>query len=56
MSPRSLIWICVMIGSAVGGFIPALWGDGMFSMSSSILSVVGGLIGIWIGFKLSQMF
>lgn len=55
MSPRSLIWIGVIVGSTIGGFIPELWGAGIFSISSVILSTIGGLAGIWLGFKVSQL-
>ena len=41
------------IGSLIGSYIPALWGESMFSMSSIILTAVGGLVGIWAGFKLT---
>ncbi len=44
----------MIIGSAVGGFIPALWGEGFFSFSSIILSAVGGVLGIWAGYKISR--
>lgn len=54
MNSKSLIWIFMAIGSAVGGYIPALWGEGFLSFSSVILTAVGGIIGIWVGFKLSQ--
>lgn len=56
MNQRSLIWFGVIVGSAIGGYIPALWGDSLFSFSSILLSTVGGIIGIWAGYKLSEMF
>ena len=51
---RSSIWIGILIGSTIGGMIPALWGDGMLSYSSVFLSGVGALAGLWIAFKLSN--
>jgi uncharacterized membrane protein YeaQ/YmgE (transglycosylase-associated protein family) len=50
---RSYIWIGILIGSTIGGLIPGLWGDGLLSYSSVLLSCVGALVGLWIGFKLS---
>jgi len=41
------------MGSTIGGLIPGLWGGGVFSYSSVLLSGVGALVGLWIGFKLS---
>ena len=52
MSTKTLIWTGVFIGSTVGGFIPSLWGDSLFSVSSVIFTTIGGIAGIWIGFKL----
>lgn len=50
---RLLIWIGILIGSTIGGMIPSLWGVGMFSYSSVMLSGVGGIVGLWLGYKLS---
>jgi len=54
MNSKSLIWIFMIIGSAIGGYIPTLWGAGFFSISSVFLTAVGGIVGIWLGFKLSN--
>jgi len=42
------------IGSTVGSIIPNLWGADMFSFSSVILGAVGGIAGIWFGFRISH--
>jgi len=55
MNSKSLIWIGVAIGSTIGAYIPALWGASVFSMSSIFLSAVGGIAGIWAGWRLGQM-
>jgi hypothetical protein len=52
-SMRSSIWIGIFIGSTIGGMVPGLWGDGMFSYSSVILSGVGAFVGLWAGYKIS---
>ena len=54
MSSKSLIWIFMAIGSTVGGAVPTLWGDSFLSMWSIFFTAVGGIIGIWVGFKLSN--
>ena len=57
MSRKTLIYIFLSIGSTVGAYTPALWGDSsLFSFSSVILTAVGGIVGIWVGFKLSNYF
>jgi len=55
VSTKSLIWIGVFIGSTVGSFIPMLWGGDLLGVSSILWSTIGGLAGIWGGFKLSKM-
>lgn len=56
MNSKSLIWIGVLVGSTLGSLVPLAWGADMLSMSSIIWSTIGGLAGIYIGFKLSQSF
>jgi hypothetical protein len=56
MSRKTFIWLFMFIGSGLGGYIPNLWDAGMFSMSSVFLTALGGLAGIWFGFKLGQEF
>jgi predicted MFS family arabinose efflux permease len=47
------IWLGILIGSTIGGFIPDLWGADMISYSSLLLSGVGAFVGLWIGYKVS---
>lgn len=54
MASKQLIYLGLFVGSAVGGLVPELWGAGMFSMSSVIFSAIGGIAGIYLGFKISQ--
>jgi hypothetical protein len=54
MEQKTMIWIGLFVGSSIGGVIPELWGDSFLSMWSVLLTAVGGLIGIWIGFKLGE--
>jgi uncharacterized membrane protein YfcA len=52
---RAVIMICMSIGMTLGAFIPALWGDHDLLSGGSILwGLIGGLIGIWLGVKLSR--
>lgn len=51
---RKLIWLGLAVGSAVGGYIPMMWGSPAFSMSSVFLSAVGGIFGIWLGYRLGR--
>jgi hypothetical protein len=51
---KQIVWIGLLIGSTIGGFIPELWGAGLFSFSSIILSAVGGMAGIYLGWKIAS--
>ncbi|MEO6536379.1 MAG: hypothetical protein ABIT47_01695 [Candidatus Paceibacterota bacterium] len=51
---KQIVWIGLLVGSTIGGFIPELWGAGVFSFSSIILSAIGGMLGIWIGWKIAS--
>lgn len=51
---KRLIWFLAIVGTYAGAYVPLLWGGDSFSMASVIFSAVGGLGGIWLGYKLSQ--
>jgi predicted MFS family arabinose efflux permease len=52
MPSRTLVWFAILIGSTIGGVIPELWGAEMLSFTSLLLSGIGGLVGLWIAFKM----
>jgi hypothetical protein len=54
VNQKTLIWIGLFVGSTIGGMIPELWGDNFLSMSSVLLTAVGGFVGIWAGFRLGE--
>ena len=51
---KQAVWMGMIVGSMVGEFIPSLWGAGMFSFSSIFLGAAGGIVGIYIAYKLAQ--
>ncbi len=52
---KGLITIGAFVGGIGGAYLPNLWGDtDLFSGWSILLSVVGGIIGIWIGYLVAQ--
>ncbi len=55
MNRKTFIWGGLFIGTTVGGAAPLLWGGTMFSMSAVVFNAIGGLVGIWIGFKLAGL-
>jgi hypothetical protein len=54
MSAKTTIYLTVLIGSMVGGYLPVLWGGSLFSVSSVLLSGLGGIIGLILGYKISR--
>jgi uncharacterized membrane protein YeaQ/YmgE (transglycosylase-associated protein family) len=54
MDQKRTIWILVIVGGFVGGYIPTLWGAPGFSFSSVIGNALGGLLGIWIGYQFTR--
>ena len=52
MSGKSLIWGGMFVGSSIGSFLPYLWGGDFFAYS--LWGAIGGLLGIWAGFKLAK--
>ena len=55
MNSKVLIMVGMVVGSTVGGCIPSLWGAGGLSMASVLMGAVGGLAGIWVGYKISRL-
>ena len=54
MEFKKLIWVGMFVGTTAGSLIPTLWSAGIFSMSSTILSAIGGFAGIYIAYRLSR--
>lgn len=52
---KLLISIGIFVGATAGAYVPWLWGDTeLFGIASILCSTVGGLVGIWLGYKLAQ--
>ena len=43
----------MIIGSSVGGYLPVMLGADIFSLWTIVGTLVGGIVGIWVGIKLS---
>lgn len=56
MNQKSLIWVGMTAGSVIGGYVPMLWGGSLFSFSSVLLTAMGGIFGIYLGFKIGSSF
>jgi len=54
MNTKTVVWVGIIIGSTIGSYIPVLWGGSLFSFSSIFLSALGAIIGIYIGYRLTN--
>ena len=52
MSDKAVVMIAMSIGSLVGSYAPMLFGVSMLSMTSLVGGAIGGIIGIYVGYKL----
>lgn len=55
MNSKSLIMIGLVVGSTLGSYLPTLWGAGWLSIASVLTGGIGGLLGIWAGYKVSRL-
>lgn len=52
---KLFITLGAAIGGIAGAYIPTLWGDtDLFSVWSIVFSVIGGLVGIWVGYLIAD--
>jgi uncharacterized membrane protein YeaQ/YmgE (transglycosylase-associated protein family) len=52
---RSVIGLCGGFGTVVGGYVPELWGASGFSLTSLLFGLVGGVVGVWLGFRFADI-
>jgi hypothetical protein len=56
MNSRTLIYIGIAVGGGVGSWIGSLLDNGSyFGLWGIVLSTVGGLAGIWAGYKIANL-
>ena len=54
MDSKKMIYLCMAIGSAIGGLIPMIWDSSPLSFSSVLFSAIGGFAGIVVGHKMTN--
>lgn len=54
MISKPFTYIGISLGMTTGGALPLLWGVGAFSSESLLGLLIGGMFGIWAGYKLNQ--
>jgi len=54
---KLMIWIGIAIGGTIGGFIGAVFDHGnWFGAWSIIVSGIGSLVGLWLGYKVGKAY
>ena len=53
---KTVIMFFTIIFSLIGGYLPVLFGDSIFSVWSILGGFVGGILGIWVGVVVSKRF
>lgn len=56
MSRGALVMLGMITGSIIGGYLPTIFGVGLFSITGIIFNAIGGLVGIFIAYKLTEDF
>jgi hypothetical protein len=51
---KNIIMLGAIFGSLIGSYLPSLFGAGMLSMTSIIGGFVGGILGIWVTYRMLQ--
>jgi uncharacterized membrane protein YeaQ/YmgE (transglycosylase-associated protein family) len=44
---KKVLWMCMAVGSTVGGYLPTFFGEGSFSLASIVGSGIGAVAGVF---------
>ncbi len=56
MGAKSLIYVGIFVGSTAGSWIGSLFDHGnFFGLWGIVAGTLGGFVGVWAGYKLSQL-
>jgi hypothetical protein len=51
---KLLIGVGSFGGTIVGSYIPSLWGEDSFSVVGILFTIIGGVVGILLGYQLAK--
>lgn len=52
MKLKTATWGGMAVGTLFGSMVPLLWGDSPLAFSAVIFSGIGGMTGIYVGYKM----
>ena len=47
-----MLWLCIALGSTVGGLLPELWGASGFGLQALLGGTAGAAVGVWAAVRL----
>ncbi|MGZ4340492.1 MAG: hypothetical protein ACXVQ3_10585 [Gaiellaceae bacterium] len=53
---RKVLWMCMAVGSTVGGYLPTFAGQGSFSVASLVGSGLGAVAGVFAATRIDADF
>ena len=53
---KKALWMCMAVGSTVGGYLPTFVGQGSFSLASIVGSAVGAVAGVFAASRIDADF
>ena len=53
---KKVLWMCMAVGSTVGGYLPTLVGQGSFSLASIVGSGLGAVAGVFAAARIDADF
>jgi hypothetical protein len=51
---KKFIWLGFFVGSTIGNLLPTIWGGGVMSISGFLFAILGGIAGMWVGYRWGQ--
>ena len=51
---KRVLWMCLLVGSTVGGLVPEAWGASAFGAASLLFSALGAIAGVWVAARISE--
>lgn len=51
---RSVIGLCALVGSFVGGYVPTVWGASSLGVESLLFGAIGGVAGVVVGARIAN--
>jgi uncharacterized membrane protein YfcA len=53
---RKILFMCITVGSTIGGYLPTFIGQSQFSLMSIIGGLAGGVAGVWVAHRIGETY